>query len=125
MSVELVRKQNLKYGKLSAKETEAIPWDILLVDLIGSYIIRREGHDDLLTKTALTIIDLETGWFAIVRYDDEYAATIENLVEKTWLCRYPRPTIITYNGRNELLGHAFKNDIIEREYGIKSKCATT
>ena len=31
-------------GKLPAKEAEYIPWDRLLVDLIGSYKIRIEGH---------------------------------------------------------------------------------
>ena len=47
------------------------------------------------------------------------------LVERTWLCRYPHPTIIMHDCGNECLGHAFKNDIIENEKGIKSKCATT
>ena len=38
------KKQNLKCGKLPTKEVEAIPWDRILVDLIGPYKIRREGH---------------------------------------------------------------------------------
>ena len=38
---------------------------------------------------------------------------------------YPCPTIIAYDQGNEFLGHALKNDLIEIEYGIKSKCATT
>ena len=38
-------KQNFKYVKLPAKEAEAIPWYILLVDLIGLYKIIIEGHD--------------------------------------------------------------------------------
>ena len=42
-------------------------------------------------------------------------ATIENLVDKTWLCRYPRPTIITHDRMNELLGHAFKNIYLENK----------
>ena len=58
------------------------------------------------------MIDPATGWFEILSYNDKYAATIEKLVEKNWLCRYPRPTIITYDRGNELLGHAFKNDLI-------------
>ena len=41
-----------------------------------------------------------------------------------WLCRYPRPMIITYNRGNEFLGHVLKNDLIENEYGIKPKCET-
>ena len=71
------------------------------------------------------MIDPATGWFEIVWYNDKQAATIANLVAQTWLCRYPGPTIITYDWLNEFLGHAFKNDLIKNEYGIKAKCATT
>ena len=35
------KKKTLKYGKLPAKEAEAIPWDRLSVYLIGPYKIRR------------------------------------------------------------------------------------
>ena len=34
------KKQNLKCGKLPAKEAEAIPWDRLFVDVIVPYKIR-------------------------------------------------------------------------------------
>ena len=70
------------------------------------------------------MIDLETGQFEIVRYNYKHASTIENLVEKTWLCRYLFPTTIIYNQGNQLLGHAFKNDLIKIEYRIKAKCET-
>ena len=30
-----------------------------------------------------------------------------------------------YDPGNEFLGHAFKNDLTETEYGIKAKCGTT
>ena len=59
------------------------------------------------------MIDLATGWFKIIKYNDKQADTIENLVQKIWLCRYPIPTIITYGRGNEFLGHAFKNDLIK------------
>ena len=119
------KKINKKYGYLPAKEAEAIPWDRLSVDLIGPYKIKREGHDEPLVLKALTMIDPATGWFEIVQYSDKTAANIANLVEQTWLSRYPRPTIITYDKGNEFLGHAFKNELIQKEYGIKAKCATT
>ena len=54
------------------------------------------------------MIDPETGRFEIVRYNEKYTATIANLVEQTWLCRYPCPTIITYDQGNEFMGHAFR-----------------
>ena len=62
---------------------------------------------------ALTMIDLATGWFEIIQYKDKQADTILNLVEKMWLCRYPRPKILTCYCGNEFLGHAFKNDLIK------------
>ena len=60
------------------------------------------------------MIYLATGWFEIVRYDEKEDATISNLVQQTKLCRYLCPTIIVYDGGNEFLCHAFKNDLIER-----------
>ena len=109
------KKQNLKYGKLPAKEAEAIPLEILSVYLIRPYTIRREGHEYPLTLKAVTMIEPETEWIVIVL----------NLVEQTWLCRYPHPTTIKYERVNELLGHTFKNHIIKTEYGNKAKCNTT
>ena len=71
------------------------------------------------------MVDPSTGWFEIIQYKDKQEAIIENLVEKTWQCRYPSTTIITYDCRNEYLGHAFKNNLIKTEYGINANCATT
>ena len=42
------------------------------------------------------MIDPVTGWFEVLRYDDKRAITIANLVETTWISRYPRPIEITY-----------------------------
>ena len=55
-------KQNLKYVKLTAKKAGAIPWDVVLVYLIGPYKIIREGHYENLIIEALTIIYQTTGW---------------------------------------------------------------
>ena len=41
------------------------------------------------------MIDNVTGWFEITQYNDKRAITIEDLVENTWLTRYPRPIEIT------------------------------
>ena len=43
------------------------------------------------------MIDLVTGWFEIAQYNDKIAIYIENLVENTWLSRYPRPIEILYD----------------------------
>ena len=54
------KKQDFRYGNLSAKEAEAIPRDRLLVYFIGRYKTRREYNDDPLILKYLTMIDLET-----------------------------------------------------------------
>ena len=69
------------------------------------------------------MIEPATGCFEIIRYKDKHADIISNLVEQTWLCRYPRPTtIILYDQRKEMLGHKLTNSLIKNKYGIKYKC---
>ena len=46
---------------------------------------------------------------------------IENLVETTWLVRYPCPVEITYDRGGEFLGHEFKSSLVEQEYGINTE----
>ena len=43
------------------------------------------------------MIDPVTGWFEIAQYEDKRAIYIANLVETTWLSRYPTPIEITYD----------------------------
>ena len=52
------------------------------------------------------MIDPATRWFERIKYKDKKAATIENLVGKTWICRYPRPKKIHMTlGMNYLVMH--------------------
>ena len=118
------KKQNLNNGKLLDKEAEAIPWYRLSVDLIDPYKIMRQGHNEPLILKYLTMIDPATTWFEIVQYNYKQEATKKDLVQKTWLCRYLRPTIITYYRGNEFLCHALKNPSL-KIYRIKAKGETT
>ena len=43
------------------------------------------------------MIDPVTWWFEVTQYRDKKAMTIVNLVEATWLVRYPWPVEITYD----------------------------
>ena len=49
-----------------------------------------------------------TGLFKIMQYDDKRAITTSNLVETTWLNRYPRPMEITYNQGSKFIVHEFR-----------------
>ena len=58
------------------------------------------------------MIDPVTGWFEIAQYEDKIEISIANLVETTWLSRYPRPIEITYEQEKEFIGHKFKRSLI-------------
>ena len=69
------------------------------------------------------MIDPATGWFEIKQYDNKQANSIAQIVEQTWLLRYPWPNIITYDQGSEFIGHEFQNTV-ENDYFFKSKPAT-
>ena len=69
------------------------------------------------------MIDTVTRWFEITQYNDKKVMTIENLVETTWLVQYLWPVEIMYDRGREFLGHEFKSNLIEQEYGINTKPA--
>ena len=59
------------------------------------------------------MIDPVTGWSEVTQYKDKRAMSISNLVETTWLSRYPGPTEITYDQGLESIGHEFIKSLIE------------
>ena len=47
-----------------------------------------------------------------------------NLVETTWMSRYPRPIEIMYDQVSEFIGRNFRKSLIEDEYRITAKPRT-
>ena len=119
---QLNKKNHKKYGHLPAKEAEVEPWEKLCVDLIGPYIIKRKGKIPL-KLWCVTMIDPATGWFELQQIRDKQAITIANIVEQTWLSRYPWPTQITYDRGTEFMAEFA--EMVSNDYGIKRKPATT
>ena len=87
-------------------------WNKIYVDLIGPYNILRKGKFTLMMK-AVTMIDPVTVWSKVTQYDNKIAMKIANLVETTWLSRYPWPSEIMYDREYEFLGLELKNTSIE------------
>jgi hypothetical protein len=101
-----------KYGHLPPKTVYTIPWECLCVDLISPYTLK--GKDNLqIDFIALTMIDPTSSWFKIAElpvveqlrrqtvngkklliadeiFDKTSERIAKSLVNKTWLCRYPR-----------------------------------
>jgi len=110
-----------KYGKLPPKEPETIPWHTLCVDLIGPYDF---GKDEKAIRLhCLTMIDPATGWFEIAEVPNKRADFIANILEMTWLTRYPWPTEVRMDRGREFLGEVAT--ALNTQYGIKRKLITT
>ena len=122
------KKTYTKYGLLPPKEAETDPWEYLCVDLIGPYTIstkpKKKKKDKDLVLWCVTMIDPATSWFEIAPIpDNKTSMEIANIVETTWLTRYPWPSRLIYDRGTEFLGDFAK--MIETDYGIKRKSITT
>ena len=82
---QLTKKKSKKYRHLPAKEAETDPWEVLCVDLIGPYKIKRKGKRKELKLWCVTMINPVTKWFKIRAIPNKQAITVANQVEQAWL----------------------------------------
>ena len=110
-----------KYGLLPPKNPEVIPWKTLCIDLIGPYKFGSDKKEVVLH--CMTMIDPATGWFEIVQVPNKQADEIINLLEFTWLTRYPWPTEVVMD-RGKEFAREVRDTLID-EYGVIRKLITT
>ena len=116
------KRSSKHYGHLPPKEAEVSPWEKLCVDLVGPYTIKNKNNETI-TIHAVTMIDPATGWFEMKLLKEKSAINVANLVEQTWLTRYPWPQEITYDQGTEFMAEFA--DMVEYDYNIKKRPATT
>ena len=90
--------------------------------MIGPYTIRNSQTGQSLTLQCIIMIDPATGWFELHTTDGKSAMEVANLVEQTWLSRYPWPQEIVYDRGSEFMGD-FAN-MISDDYGITKRPIT-
>ncbi len=102
-----------------------IPWHTLCIDLIGPYPFgdKKKEPEKYTTLHCLTMIDPATGWFEIVDIPNKRADYIANILEFTWLSRYPWPTEIRMDRGKEFAAEV--SAALKEEYGITKKLITT
>jgi len=116
-------KRNSKnYRLLPPKTAESEPWRKMCVDLIGPYTITNAFGKEL-SIHAVTMIDPATSWFELKLLTNKTAIEVANVVEQTWLTRYPWPQEITYDQGSEFMAEFA--EMIEYDYNIKKKPAST
>ncbi len=116
------KKRTWKYGHLPSKIVIRSPWEALCVNPVGPYTLK--GKDGLsLVFMALTMIDPASSWFEVVELPtimqlmtrkvngkertikeqifDKSSDQISWLVNKIWLCRFPRCQNLIYNNGSE------------------------
>jgi hypothetical protein len=131
---QITKKEKQKFGHLPPKDPETIPWHTLCIDLIGPYTIGKvkkrkvkgqtiTDDSNVTTLWAMTMIDPATGWFEIATIPTKRADWISNILEQTWLNRYPYPTEIVMDRGSEFQAEVGK--MLKDEYGITRKPITT
>jgi hypothetical protein len=140
-SCQINKRRSQKYGHFPPKTVITNPWKCLCVDLIGPYTLK--GKDNLqIDFMALTMINPATSWFEVAELpiveqlcrqtvngkelliaDKIFDKTLEHIakiVNKTWLCRYPRCHHLIYDNRSEFKLHF---EYLCESYGIRHKPA--
>ncbi|EGZ08744.1 hypothetical protein PHYSODRAFT_524555, partial [Phytophthora sojae] len=83
----------VRYGKLPPKTVEVWPWFEIAVDSIGPY-----GSQKF---RALSIIDTATRLMELLPVINPDSAEAAYLVDRHWLCRYPKPVRFIHDGGSE------------------------
>ena len=133
------KKRTQKYGHLPSKIIISTPWEALCVNLVGPYTLK--GKDGLsIDFMALTMINPTSSWFQVVELPliiqlmtkkvngkeriikkeifDKSSDQMSRLVNKIWLCRYPRCQYLIYNKGSEFKLHF---ETLCNSYDIKRK----
>ncbi len=141
-SCQMNKKRSQKYGHLSPKTVYAIPLECLCVNLIGPYTLKGKDNSQI-DFMALTMINPTSSWFEIAELPavkqlcrqtvngkelliadeifDKTSERIAKLVNKTWLCRYPRCRHLIYDNGSEFKLHL---KYLCKSYGITCKPTT-
>jgi len=69
------------------------------------------------------MIDPATGWFEVKELKEKDPGTVANIVEQTWLTRYPWPQELIFDRGGEFMGEFAR--MIAEDYGIKRRGITT
>jgi len=107
------------------EETETVPWQQLCVDLIRPYKIPINSKGKAWKKKLfdelwyVTMIHPATSWFEVVEIFNKMPMKIANIVEMTWINRYLRSGIITFDGGSEFKAE-FKK-VMREEFNLKVK----
>lgn len=133
VNCQMTKRKSRKYGKVPAKEPEIQPWKTLCIDLIGPYTfgspatknkkgkVIRESTE--VTLHCLTMIDPATGWFEIAEIPAKRADEISNILQRTWLDRYPWPEDVIMDRGREFMAEV--QTTLKDEYGLKINRITT
>ncbi len=130
------KKLTQKYRHLPPKIVISTPWEALCIDLVGPYTLKGKDGSSI-DFMAFTMIDPASSWFKVVELPtimwlmtnkvngkertikeeifDKSSDQISQLVNKIWLCRYPRCCYLIYDNGSEFKLHF---ETLCNSYGI-------
>jgi hypothetical protein len=112
------KKARTQYGKIPVKMSEATPWEIVQVDLVGPWEVNTISG--VKTLRYFTAIDPATSWPEICEIIDKISQEVMDAFHNNWLCCYPRPIQVTFDN-----GSKFKSVFKEMCDNLGIRCRPT
>ena len=125
---QLAKSRTHKHGKLPLKtvpEDERKPWYTVCVDCVGPHkLTLRSGKTVRKLKLmAMTAIDPATGFFKIIKLQDQTAESTALALDEMWLTQFPRPVRCVHDNGTEFTGGQFQDML--KSHGTKDVPTTT
>ena len=98
------------FGKLPPRHAPLVPWDEVMVDLVGPWriTIKENGVDREVELNALTSIDPVTNLVELIRIENKTSQHVAQQFANSWLARYPRPNKCIHDRGGEFIGQEFQ-----------------
>ena len=94
------------YGHLPPRHANLVPWEEVMVDLIGPWKVKVNEQD--IYFNALTCIDPVTNLVEMIRLENKTSNHVAQQFENCWLNRYPRPNKCIHDKGGEFIGPKFQ-----------------
>ena len=95
------------YGHLPPRHANLVPWEEVMVDLIGPWKVKVNEQD--IYFNALTCIDPVTNLVEMIRLENKTSNHVAQQFENCWLNQYPRPNKCIHDKGGEFIGPEFQS----------------
>ncbi len=113
-----------EYGMIPLAKLTLMPWKVVHVDLVGSWMIQITQVDQRIDAKilVLTCNNAATTWPELISITNKEGWMVTKAFINEWLCLYPRRQQVVHDNGSKLMCREFRE--LLASYGCKSKAIT-